>query len=537
MASASFDSLLQQLISSSVAVSIPQTGPELALCGTIIALLLLRTLWSADRWIAPYFTAIVGGGIAVMLAGGQLLELLQSNQPAPPVFGGLIVIDHLSCFLRVLLALFLVLVVCLTALSGIPDREDAPDFYTLLVGAVLGMMLMTSANHLLMSFLSIEMASVPSYVMVGFLKGRRQSSEAALKYVVYGAGAAGVMLYGMSLLGGLLGTFEFPQMAAALAQLLEHGGGLSSAEGRTVLLAVLMVFCGLAFKISAVPFHFWCPDAFEGATAEVAGFLSVASKAAAFGLLVRLLFSLLGLNGSPELSIALGIGIGVVATVTVTFGNLAAYSQTNLKRLLAYSTISHAGYMLMAVAALVVALGHRPAGQPDAMRTAISCVEGLLFYLVVYVFMNLGAFSVVALLRNHTWREDLDSLNGVGWNAPVLCACMALCVFSLVGLPPLGGFWGKLVIFSTLFELGSVHWFMWAMLAIGGLNTVLSLVYYIRIARAMFVSPREAGARPVSVPLQYTQYVVLVTLPVVLLGILPGLTTRFANQVAVGFLR
>ncbi|MBM4074629.1 MAG: hypothetical protein FJ267_03185, partial [Planctomycetes bacterium] len=178
-------------------------------------------------------------------------------------------------------------VIALNVLSGIPDAEDAPDFYSLLSGAVIGMMLMASANHLLMMFIGVEMASVPSYALTGFLKGRRQSSEAALKFVVYGAGAAGVMLFGISLLAGLTGTAEFSQLGQRLQSLFAEGFQPQQPEARVVLLAMLMITVGFAFKLSLVPFHFWCPDAFHGASAEVAGFLSVGSKAGAFALLTR----------------------------------------------------------------------------------------------------------------------------------------------------------------------------------------------------------------------------------------------------------
>ena len=193
---------------------------------------------------------------------------------------------------------------------------------------------MASANHLLMLFLGVEMASVPSYVMVGFLKGRRESSEAALKYVVYGAGAAGVMLYGISLIMGVLGTGD---MAVLGSQLSALGGGLESPGVMTVALGALLVLTGLAFKLSLVPFHFWAPDAFEGAPAEVAGFLSVASKAGAFALLVRFILSLSGAE-TAELMTWFGLGLGLIGIVTATYGNLTAYGQTNVKRLFAYST-------------------------------------------------------------------------------------------------------------------------------------------------------------------------------------------------------
>jgi NADH-quinone oxidoreductase subunit N len=473
---------------------------------------------------------ILDGSAETKLPGDGISATLEPHQH----FGGLLVFDQFGAFIRGLLALFLVLVIALTVLTGIPDAEDGPDFYTLLFGATIGMMLMASANHLLMFFLGIEMASVPSYVMVGFLKGRRESSEAAFKYVVYGAGAAGVMLYGISLLCGLLGTASIPDVSAQLGAMLSGEGHHTAAEARTALLAVLMVFVGIAFKLSLVPFHFWCPDAFQGASAEVAGFLSVASKGAAFALLVRFSLALTGgIEAASETLVGVGVAIGVIAGLTVTFGNLAAYGQSNIKRLLAYSTIAHAGYMLMAVSALVViqAAGSGVAGF-DVAGNSERCVEGLLFYLFVYLFMNLGAFAVVALIRNETFSEEIDSYNGIGWEAPVLCSCMVICMFSLVGLPPFGGFWGKLVIFASLFQAGHIHWFLWVLLVIAGLNTVFSLFYYIRVLKAMFIRPRAEGARRVDVPASMGNYALLIAVPVLLLGLLPNSVTELARTVS-----
>ena len=471
---------------------------------------------------------VVSGTADVALPAEGISHQLTAHQH----FGGLLVFDHFGAFIRGLLALFLVLMIALTVLSGIPDAEDGPDFYTLLLGATIGMMLMASANHMLMFFLGIEMASVPGYVMVGFLKGRRESSEAAFKYVVYGAGAAGVMLYGISLLTGLLGTASVPEMSTQLAALLADGVG--SAEARTALLAILMIFVGLAFKLSLVPFHFWCPDAFQGASAEVAGFLSVASKGAAFALLVRFCLALPGdVNTAAAPLTGIGVAIGVVAALTVTFGNLAAYSQTNVKRLLAYSTIAHAGYMLMAVSALVViqAAGSGVEGF-DVAENSERCIEGLLFYLFVYLFMNLGAFAVVALIRNETFSEDVDSYNGIGWEAPAVCVCMLICMFSLVGLPPFGGFWGKLVIFASLFQAGQIHWFLWVLLVIGGLNTVFSLFYYVRVLKAMFIKPRAEDAHRVDIPASMGNYALLIAVPVLALGLFPNSVTELARTVS-----
>jgi NADH-quinone oxidoreductase subunit N len=558
-----FSDLLDGVVTDTVGTSLARFSPELALCATIVALLLGR-LFSLDRFLRPYWIALVGSLVAFGFAflqftyfqrgtvadpgvfdsilqwKFQLAGLTGEAGKAGPFFTGLLMYDQFTVFFRLFLLLFLILVVALTVISGIPDLEDGPDFYTLLLGAVIGMMLMASANNLLILFLGIEMASVPSYVMVGFLKGRRLSSEAALKFVVYGAGAAGVMLYGTSLLAGILGTADLSEMVDRLKLIFPATSagefiavGMGDPTARTIVLGLMMIFVGLAFKLSVVPFHFWCPDAFEGASAEVAGFLSVASKAAAFALLVRVCLAVLGdhTGALRDIGLSFGVGLGVVAAVTATFGNLAAYAQTNVKRLLAYSTIAHAGYMLMAVAALVVLInGEAPKGM-DVKYERQRCLEGLLYYLAVYLFMNLGAFAIVAIIRNRIFSEEIDDYASLATECPVLCVCMLICMFSLIGMPPLGGFFAKWIVFSALFQSGNIHWAMWVVLVVAAVNTVFSLFYYVRVLKAMFLDPRPETARSAFLPVnsEASVYVLLVSVPVLLFGVLPQLMSGLTN--------
>ena len=527
-----FSDLLKNLISDTTGSLQNYFGAELWLSVTIVVMLLFR-LFSIDRFVPTFIVALIGAAAAGSSSFGQFSDLIGAQSDlSVSFFGEMLRQDLFSVFFRIFLSLFLILTIALTVLTGIPDNEDAPDFYSLLLGATIGMMIMASANNLLMLFLGVEMASVPSYAMVGFLKGRKPSSEAALKYVVYGAGAAGVMLYGISLVAGVLGTGDMTLLADRL-RLVADGGmaGLGDPEVRTVALGVMLVMVGLAFKLSLVPFHFWCPDAFEGASAEVAGFLSVASKAAAFGLLVRFCVGLSGVPATAELMTAFGVGLGVIAAITATFGNLAAYTQNNLKRMLAYSTIAHAGYMLMAVAAMLIMLN---SSNPAAFSEQInSCVAGLLYYLAVYMFMNLGAFAVIALVRNYTFSENIDSFKGLISQSPALCITMLVCLFSLIGMPPFGGFVAKFMIFASVYDAGQLHWSMYVVLAVGGLNTVFSLFYYLRIVKAMIFDERPADARKVPLPGMEGSYVYVLAGMVVLLGIVPSLIsglTAIANQ-------
>ena len=514
--------------------------PELMLVATIVLLLLARVFERGARLpIARW--ALYGTLLALGLAAWQLAVDVQRVQQ-PEIFSGLLRYDSFTAFFRVFLLLFVVLVVWLTRLTGIPDREDSPDFYTLLLGATLGMLLMASANHLLMVFIAVEMASVPSFVMAGFLKGRRLSSEAALKYVVYGAGAAGVMLYGISLLVGLFGTGHLPSLGSELANTFRNASDPATGEFGaplgTVALAMLMLLVGVLFKLAAVPFHFWCPDVFEGAATEVAAFLSVASKGAALALLVRLAVALGGAGNGldpgqrPGLSMTEDAGaavgqlqlwlagtIAVLAAVTATFGNLAAYAQTNLKRLLAYSTIAHAGYMMMPVAAALVMADPSPA------------IQSLLFYLAVYLFMNLGAFAVVAFIRNEIGSEDLGDYKGLWQMCPGLAVCMAIFLLSLTGIPPLAGFFAKFYIFAVLFEAGSAHSGMYVLLVVAAINTVISLFYYVKVLRVMIMEPAPGGPAPVRLPLGSPAgiYSLLMSLPVLLLGLWGGVFVVAGN--------
>lgn len=512
--------------------------PELALCGTIVALLLVRL--ALPRWkTAAWYVFMAGAFLALYLAVPAVRSPWSGNSAPQEIFTGMLVTDGLSAFLRALLLFFGLLFATFVQISGVPEDHDAADFAVLVLGALLGMCLMISANHMMILFLGVEMASVPCYVLAGMLRERRQSGEAALKYAVYGAGAAGVMLYGISLLSGVLGSAHLPTMAVRLASL--SLAGLSIDQTMILILGGLMVAVGLAFKLSAVPFHFWAPDVFEGAPAEIGAFLSIASKTAALGLLVRVALGLSFVSPALEAQEARRLGedapaaavaaadatvadaatsradaglaaspadagsaaspaegehtlvkalapvrkflfalIALMAAVTCTVGNLAAYGQTNIKRLLAYSTIAHAGYLMMPVAAAVYAAGV----DPEKARWAIATMA---MYLSIYLFMNFGAFAIVAFLRNATGSERIDDYAGLIRRSPGVAVCMALVMFSLVGLPPLAGFSAKFAIFGSLMDNGLL-----TLLVIGGLNTALSLFYYLRVVRVMAFAPEAA---------------------------------------------
>jgi NADH-quinone oxidoreductase subunit N len=501
--------------------------PELVVCGGIVLLLLCRLVKFFDR---AHLGAVAIATLIVALfpAVYQLADLAgwlgEAAAPAGPFFGDMLISDTFATFVRVLLLAAALLTVLLTRLTGIPDRDDSADFYALLLGGTLGMLLMASANHLMMVFIAVEMASLPSYALAGFLKGKRQGSEAALKYVIYGAGASGVMLYGISLLAGTFGTGHLFDVAAATAARLKAGG-----FDPVLLTGFTFLLMGFGFKLAAVPFHFWCPDVFEGAAAEVGGFLSVASKAAAVALTLRVLLTVhAALPLSPwVVPESLGLAVGVVAAITVTFGNLAAFGQSNLKRLLAYSTIAHAGYMLLAVAVVT----------PQA-------ASAVLFYLVAYLLMNLGAFAVVALVRNVTGSEELSAYRGLVWRSPALAITMAMFLLALLGLPPLAGFAGKFQVFAAVYDAGrsataagraDLGTAFYVLLGVGAVNTAVSAYYYLKVVRAMVLeqaSPPVATRGPGG---GATAYLTLLAALLVAVGVVWNPLTRTADRAATSF--
>jgi NADH-quinone oxidoreductase subunit N len=557
-----FQELINNLRVDTVDVSVPGFKPELAICATIVVMLLGRI----PRFrLDAFYVALVGSIAALVLAApwrylGDAVGAESIPHYPAELFTGMLLFDGLTVYFRSVLLLFAILFILMTRLSGIPDREDGADFYTLILGGILGMCIMASANHLLMIFLGVEMASVPSYALAGMLKGRRQSSEAALKYSVFGAGTAGVMLYGISLVAGATGSAHLPTIVAQLATMPHE----VFVQRETVLmLGGLMLAVGLAFKLSAVPFHFWCPDVFEGASAEVNAFLSVASKAAALALLVRVgigfthetaaqapvanraataqvtLLATAESDAVPTRNASTGAGpattfvakladdatsepnnldhvrdyiaglIAFLAAITCTFGNLAAYAQTNIKRLLAYSTIAHAGYMMMPAAAAVALVGR------DSLMAEKS-VTALAFYVGVYLFMNLGAFAVVAFLRNAMRSEEIADYAGLIRHSPGLVVCFSVILISLIGLPFFSGFIAKWLAFYALVP-ARLYW----LLAVGGLNTALSLFYYLRVIKAMTMDPEPSDRLPVDFSMVSAEgaYVALITLPVVVLGV------------------
>jgi NADH-quinone oxidoreductase subunit N len=385
----------------------------------------------------------------------------------------MIVHDQFAVFFKIVFALATMAAVWMSLGSKEIERTSQGEYYGILLSSALGMYFMAAASNLLMAYLSLEFVSLTSYVLTGSLRHNRRSGEASLKYLIYGGVASGAMIYGMSWIFGLTGSMDYAGINAALAS--------GTSNSLALFIAVVLVLAGFGYKISAVPFHMWAPDVYTGAPIPVTAFLSVASKAAGFALLLRFFYPALSTLGEAGRWQVLG-GVDwpqlvlVLCAVTMTLGNLAALQQSNIKRLLAYSSIAHAGYMLMGLVVL----------SDEGLRA-------VLFYLVTYYLMNLGAFLTVMLVANATGQEDIDGFRGLAWRGGAVPAvAMAIFLFSLAGIPPLAGFIGKFYLFAAVIK---EQFYVLALIA--GINSVLSLYYYARIVRAMFLDFPTGGERAV----------------------------------------
>jgi NADH-quinone oxidoreductase subunit N len=447
---------------------------EIFLSGFIILVLVMSFLRKdRDNGIGFYYLAGVFG-IAVTL----ILDLAGWGESGNGVtlFYGMARSDHLAHLFKFLCVLSSLILMVFSMVSRETNKRfDNPAEYVLLIlSSTLGMMLMAPSSNLLMMYISLELLSLTSYILTGFTDRDAKTSEAAVKYLLYGGIASGVMLYGFSLLYGMTGTLDYTAMREALSG--------HKVSGMVLSISTIMILAGMGFKIAAFPFHAWCPDVYEGAPTPFTAFLSVGSKAAGFVIIMRFFFQIFGAGDGRNFEILGDIldwpmVIAVLSACTMTYGNLAALQQRNMKRLLAYSSIAQAGYVLMAVASR---------SQPG--------ISSVFFYLCVYFIMNFGAFLAVIIINNELNSEMIEDYEGLVWKSrkgAFLASTLAICLFSLTGIPPFAGFIGKLyLLLSVLAKGSSLYWL--AVIAV--INTVISFYYYSRILRLMFLSRRLKGA-------------------------------------------
>ena len=429
-------------------------APELSL--TFLALIVMAVDLFAKRRLATVSTALVGLLVPAAFAISQAIN--GTNQKA---FFGMLVVDPYAIFFKIVFLLIAAIMI-LSSYDYVRKYVRAEgEFYVLMLFSVVGMMMMASSGELITIYISLELTSIPLYVMAGLIRSQEKSAEAAVKYVLLGAMSSAILLYGFALLYGLTGTTDLIGIATTVKQSI-HTGNLA------VLVADILVIAGFGFKISAVPFHMWAPDIYEGAPTPSTAFFSVGSKAAGFAALIRVfIYGGLGLTGSANLT-SIIIVLSIVAFLTMTLGNLVAAVQSNVKRMMAYSSIAQAGYILVGFIASLAT------GKPDG-------TEASLFFILVYVVTNLGAFAGIIALADLTGGERIADFRGLWQRAPLLSLCTASCLLSLGGIPPFAGFLSKIFLFTAAWGLGQ-QW----LVVVALLNSIVSLVYYGRIVKVMF---------------------------------------------------
>ena len=466
-------------------------SPEILLVIFAAAVIILDLVVKNRESIAVAHLALVG--CLCTLAAVLFTHFTFGKEEPVSLFLGMIQLDAFSTFFKVLLLLATAATILFSLRSEELDAKLKGEYYALLLAITFGMFLMASSTNLLMIFIALETVSLTSYILAGFLTHSPRSSEAAFKYITYGAVASGTMLFGLSLLFGMAGTGDLTQIGERITELLASG----EVSSLTVLIAITFVLAGVGYKIASVPFHMWSPDVYEGAPIPITAFLSVASKSAGFALFIRFFYTGFGSTGLMQ-SVDWPFMLAIVSALTMTVGNFAALPQQNVKRLLAYSSIAHGGYLLMG-GVLLTSEG----------------VGAILFYLVVYLFMNLGAFYVVVLVANEMGSETIDGYRGLGSRAPLVAIAMVVFLASLTGLPPLAGFFGKWLLFTAVLEQG----YYWLAL-VGLLNSVVSLYYYARIFRAMYFE--DAGEETDSVSFSTSTFALLsvFVIPTIFIGFL-----------------
>ncbi len=414
----------------------------------------------------------------------------------------------------------------LTVLLTIDARPSSNpgEFYTLLLISTMGMCLMAASSELILAFLAVELTSIPLYILAGYFMDDKRSSEAGMKYFLFGALSSGILLYGMSLTYGFAATTAGANIVANdLTQFARIGELAAGEAANSALLALGMIFMigGLGYKIAVVPFHSWAPDVYQGAPTTVTAFVSTASKVAGFLLLYRLLITTFpGLSGSAAVAGAISFGgwssvLALIALITLVWANLAALPQTNAKRLLAYSGIAHAGFLLLGILAWSAELQiDRDLG-----------TSALIYYMVVYTLSNIGAFGALAAIALHIGGDDIRDLNGLARRNLGLAVMLAIFVLSLAGIPPLSGFFAKFYIFMAGWQSGA-HW----LVIIGVISTVVALYYYLRLLKAMFINA-PLTEEPVPTPRAINVTLMIATALVIALGIYPNLILNIIDQV------
>ncbi len=479
--------------------------PEIAIAATLVLIVFTDLIFKEIKQLLPAISII-----GLIIIGYFAFEQLNMYSFA---FGksketALIAIDPFAAFFKIVFIITTAFIVLFSLSSSEIQscKERHGEYYTLIFGMLLGMSILSSASDLIIIYVSVELLSLSSYVLAGFVKNSIRNSEASLKYVIYGGVSSGVMLFGISILYGLTGSTNLYTINTVLSFI--------SVLDITFLLSMLMILTGIGFKISLVPFHFWTPDVYEGSPITITAYLSVASKAAGFAVLIRFIhitftvstttdgqWKLLNLIDWQNLLVVLSI-------ITMTLGNFAALWQDNLKRMLAYSSIAHAGYIILGVAVL-----------------SNQGVTAVLIYFLLYLFMNLGAFYVVMIIANKIGSENIDEYKGLGGSIPLLGTSLAIFLISLTGLPPTAGFIAKLYLFVALVDANLI-----TVAFIALLNTVVSLYYYVRVLKNLYLVKTDNEKPVISLSAFQIIVLLLMLIPTLLFGIYFTSIVELANH-------
>ncbi len=465
------------------------TPPEIDLIS--LAPVLVLSVFTMLVMLMDLFIGKNKSGLVFISLTGLLLTAVSSFAKTDwPVrsFGGSYVVDHLSVFFTMVFCISSALAILISVEYNRREKIRVGEYYSLILFCTVGMIILASSTDLIMIFLGIEIVSLCLYVLAGIRRGDVRSSEAALKYFLLGAFATGFLLYGMTLLYGTTGTTKLAGIAEAI------GSGQTSSQPLMLMGMVLLVL-GFGFKVAAVPFHMWTPDVYQGAPTPVTAFMAVGPKAAAFAAFFRVFTEAI-----PELASSWDMILSIIAVITMFVGNLGAIVQTNIKRLLAYSSISHAGYILIAIIA----------------RNSLGS-SALVFYMLVYAFMIFGAFGIVILIgREGKENLELEDYSGLGFQSPLLALSMSIFLLSLGGLPPLAGFIAKFYIFQAALSEGYV-----ILVVLAVLNSAISFYYYLRVIVYMYMKEPQGEFQITLTPI--TLLVILISvLGTVELGLFPG---------------
>jgi NADH-quinone oxidoreductase subunit N len=463
-----------------------------------------------DLWTPAEHKRFLGYGAALGLAAILVYSFIRGDALASQyAFGHAYVLDTLALFFKrfFLLAGIIVLIMSVDFADRI--ESGIAEFYSLTLFALTGMLLAASANDFAMLFVSVELITITFYILASFLRRRIDSLEAGIKYLILGALSTAITIYGIALVFGTSNTLSFEELANTSAAL---------AGKPLFLLGLFLVLAGLGFKIAAFPMQVWVPDVYQGAPTPTTAFLAVGSKAAGFVLLLRLLFTAV-----PQITAQWVNLLVIIAAITILYGNLCAIPQRNIKRLLGYSSIAHAGYLLVGVAAMAATVTHPNIG-----------ASALLFYLGGYLFTVLTAFTVLALVVHKLEVDDISSLAGLNQRSPFLAAAMTLSMVSLAGIPPLAGFFGKFLIFKAAIEQGSVNPHLYTLVAIAVVGAVISIWYYFGVIRAIYWS-RNAETAPIRITLPMRLTLGACIAGMLFLGLYPGPVVKLSNDAVTAF--